>query len=118
MAGRAGLLLRKAVRGLGRHACMLACRGRNWLLLMVVDMNMERRKEEPQSIETSKSDDRRHALADICLSPQSFFRSTVSYCGNTILTTHPHVHVLFHAHIAHVTGKRGHKKTLRHMTAG
>jgi len=63
MAGRTGLLLRNAGRGLTRHACMLACRGRNRLLLMVVDMNMERRKEEPQSIETSKSDH---------LSPQSF----------------------------------------------
>lgn len=87
---------------------------------MVLGMNMERRKEEPQSIETSKFD-RRHALADICLSPQSFSRSTVSYCGNAILiaqNTHLHEHVHFLTHIAHVFGKRSHRKPLRHITAG
>lgn len=35
IAGKVALL-RDATRGLGRHACMLACRGRNRLLLMVV----------------------------------------------------------------------------------
>lgn len=55
MAGKVGLL-RNVARGLARHACMLACRGRNRLLLMIL-VGVEHHETEPQSIETPKSDD-------------------------------------------------------------
>ena len=66
---------------------MLACKGRNMLVLMVVDM--ERRKEEPQSIERLKvrSSSRIGRHLSLSLSPQTFFYSTVSYFRNTIVCT-------------------------------
>lgn len=53
------------------------------LLLMVVDM--ERRKEEPQSIERLKVRSSSRIGRHLSLSPQTFFYSTVSYFRNTIL---------------------------------
>jgi hypothetical protein len=119
MAGRTSLLLRKGVRGLGRHACMLACRGRNSLLLMVVDM--ERRKEEPKGREASK------CPSPIIVThwPTSLHKpSSRKHClllwkhHPYCTTTHLHVHAHIHAHIAHESSKPGHKKPLRHITAG
>lgn len=119
MAGRAGLLLRHEVRGLGRHACMLACRGRSRLLLMMVDMNMSGARKSRKATRGSKYDHRK-ALADICLHKASLQHALLlwkrhHHCTNYSLTW---TRVHFHTHIAHVSGKRGHRKPLRHMTAG
>jgi hypothetical protein len=89
---------------------------------------MERRREEPQSIEMPKSD-QRFACRHLALSPQSFSCSTIllypitlespsssrcPHCINTCILVHEH----FHAHITHVLRKSGHKKPLSHITAG
>jgi hypothetical protein len=89
MAGRTGLLLRNdEARGLGRHACMLACRGRSRLLLMVVDM--DRRKEEPQSIERSQVRRSSSRIGRHLSLSTNLLYSAVSHCGNTIIIAHIH----------------------------
>ena len=87
MAGETGLLMRNdEARGLGRHACMLAWRGRNRLLLMVVDM--DRRKEEPQSIERSQVRRSSSRIGRHLSLSTNLLYSTVPHCGNTIIVAH------------------------------
>lgn len=109
MAGSADLL-RNAARGLGRHACMLACRGRNRLLLMVVGI---------ERAQGSAANHRNAQVRSPCIGCLSL-RTAESRLALRSLTSSMHGRhfvCLSQAIGVHVLQATSHKAPLRHIAA-